>query len=80
MIGTFDEQGRWVGTCPKCGTDHDGAGPPDTIVGESACLRAQARQLGAPWAEFVNRSVDRMGLRIAGLWDRALRRWWNDPR
>ena len=60
----FDDEGRWVGVCPECSTDHDGH-EPRTIGGDLRCLRAQAAAIGA------DHLVDQAD---AGLRDLASRR------
>lgn len=42
-----DGQGQWTGTCPKCGTNHEGR-LPGSFGAEVRCLRVQAEQAGAP--------------------------------
>ena len=43
----YDKRGKYLGPCPDCGTDHDGAPGPETVSGKFACLHAQALGLGA---------------------------------
>lgn len=74
-LPVLDAEGNWVGTCPKCGTNHNGGLPPGTFGGDLACLREQARPLGERAVAAIEAASDR----IADLRDRALRRWWSDP-
>lgn len=64
----LDDEGQWIGTCSKCGTNHEGW-PPGTFGGETRCLRAQAEQAGAP--HLVDQ-VDALRRTVAERRDTAL--------
>lgn len=42
----YDEQGRYVGPCPECGTAHDGWYGPETMGGKLQCIRIRAAASG----------------------------------
>lgn len=64
----FNENGQWTGTCERCGTNHEGY-PPDTLGGETRCLRARAAAEGAV---HVEAQLDQLEARLADERDRVL--------
>lgn len=54
--GYVDDNGRWHGTCPDCGTDHGGL-QPGSLGALMKCRRAQGQGLTAndaqPWADLL---------------------------
>lgn len=71
--GEFDENGQWIGTCPKCGTNHRGW-PPGTLGAEVDCIRSQIANVGSPAAVAL---LDRLDAKLVRARDLVLRKHWD---
>jgi hypothetical protein len=73
-VDEFDSEGRWTGTCDRCGTSHPESGLPlEFFAGAAECLSIQSRRLGREAVGLVEAGL--ASIRAHNL--DALRAAWN---
>ena len=77
----FDDiNGRWVGTCPRCGTDHGGYWEPNSTGGQLACIDALISQMTGIAGWLLRRRMRRIRAQMHQRRMDAIRRYFEEDR